>query len=176
MKTNLTLNGDIEVTRYAYNPEGSLYPTRTIDHIARPGKLALAFTDEWFRANFWDYASHWIDDDRPPQKEVHKLKFDLASSFDPIEARTRVDNSNETWRIFNAKGDLKWNGPRQEFIQFNASSSGDSNSLFIWAKWPQSPYPRAPKEMRSQSAILELDDKSLKKWHAFWKEKRNAQR
>jgi hypothetical protein len=170
MKTNLTLTGDIEVARYAYNPEGSLYPTRTIDHIFQPGRLTLAFTDEWFRANFWDYPSHWIDDDKPPSKEIHKLKFDLNSLFRPIEARTSVDNSGETWRIFNAKGGLEWLRNEQRFVEFSASAPINSNSLFIWAMWPQRPYPRAPKEMRSQSAILKLDDKSLGKWHAFWEE------
>lgn len=171
MKPSLTLTGTTTVSKYTCNPPGSMGPTRTTGEITLPGKLILVTTDESCLFSFTDYPA--ISENASldaPHPERRRGMFDLSTAFDPVYISKRIDNSGIRWRAFHAKGHLHWKGKTERFIEFSMSMPDGSTDLSIWANWPQRAYPRAPLEMDSKSTILDLDEKSLKKFNAMWDE------
>ncbi len=163
-KFNLTLTGTIKTSLYE-NQSSSDYPTRTVDEIELPGKVSLRVKNGYCSFGFDTYPSIHVSYPLPETlKEIHKGRFEMATSFEAVQVTNRVDNAGKTWKGFNIKGHLEYKGMTQEFIEFVAELAPNSNNLYIHAIWPQRYYPRAPLEMRTQFTTLILDDKSVEKF------------
>lgn len=165
----VTFTGTTQTCTYDHNPEWSDFPTRTVGELTLLAKAIIFWNGDNARFNFTDYPHIHVDDQEPGKMvERHKGRFNAKS--DALRVYERVDISNVTWDHVEIIGPLEYAGMNQKFVQLNISMPRASNSLFVDARWPQRLYPRGPLELRMQDTIIELDEKSMKKWEKLLKE------